>query len=123
MKTQVAGQGVQAFAHIAQSNAALRVLLDFRVVKTTAVVRNGQAQIMRGVGQRHVGARGPGVADHVGQRFLGHAEQRGGVGVRQLHRAAGGGQMHGQGRRAVRAGNGKFPAQVFQSGRQTQVVK
>ncbi|MNI27213.1 hypothetical protein D3C73_809420 [compost metagenome] len=63
------------------------------------------------------------MADHVGQRFLGHAEQRGGVGVRQLHRAAGGGQIHGQGRRAVRAGNGKFPAQVFQSGRQTQVVK
>ncbi len=63
------------------------------------------------------------MADHVGQRFLRHAEQRGGVGVRQLHRLAGGGQAHGQRRRAVRAGNGEFPAQMFQGSGQAQVVQ
>ncbi|KAG1174929.1 hypothetical protein G6F35_016616 [Rhizopus arrhizus] len=63
------------------------------------------------------------MAHHVGQGFLGDAEQRRGVGVGQLDRAAGGAQAHGQGRRPVRAGNGEFPSQVFQRRGQAQVVQ
>ena len=50
METEAAGQRRHAFAHVAQADAAARVLLHLGVVEAAAVVVDGQAQVAVGVG-------------------------------------------------------------------------